>query len=226
LTATHVKVAILEDHQSIIDGYLYRLNSEPKIQVVATIFYGEDLEPALAQHQVDVLLLDIQVPTSASNSNPYPIVHSISTLMQSHQNLNVLVISMHTQAVLVQSLVDAGVSGYIFKDDYAAIRQLARIILLIANGGIYFSEAAHLHLRQRGSGRTVPVLSPRQIEALSLCASYPDDSTAGLAKRLGVASSTLRNLLSTAYVRMGVHTRAAAIAKIRKLGLLPDTDIG
>jgi two-component system, NarL family, nitrate/nitrite response regulator NarL len=226
MTVPLVKVAILEDHQSIIDGYLYRLNSEPKIQVVATIFHGEDLEPMLAQHQVDVLLLDVQVPISASNPNPYPILHSISVLLQRHRNLNILVISMHTQAVLIQSLVDAGVSGYIFKDDYAAIRQLARIILVIANGGIYFSEAAHLHLRSKGYDRMTAVLSPRQIEALSLCASYPDDSTAGLAKRLGVASSTLRNLLSTAYVRLGVHTRAAAIAKTRKLGLLPDTDIG
>lgn len=224
MTVPHVKVAILEDHQSIIDGYLYRLNSEPKIQVVATIFYGEDLEPMLAQHQVDVLLLDVQVPTSASNPNPYPILHSVSALVQRHQKLNILVISMHTQAVLIQSLVDAGVSGYIFKDDYAAIRQLARIILIIANGGVYFSEAAHLHLRQKGSDRTVLILSPRQIEVLSLCASYPDDSTAELAGRLGVASSTLRNLLSTAYVRLGVRTRAAAIAKVRKMGLL--TDIG
>ena len=223
MTATNVRVAILEDHQSIVDGYLYRLNTEPKIQVVATIFFGEDLEPLLAQNQVDVLLLDVQVPTSATNSNPYPVLHSVSTLLLTQPNINILAISMHTQAVLIQSLVDAGVSGYIFKDDYSSIRQLARIILTVANGGIYFSEAAYQQLRQGRSGKTSPILSPRQIEALSLCAAYPDDSTAELAERLGVASSTLRNLLSNAYVRLEVHTRAAAIAKVQKMGLFPDS---
>jgi DNA-binding NarL/FixJ family response regulator len=222
LIATNVRVAILEDHQSIIDGYMYRLSTEPKIEVVATIFCGEDLEPMLAQHQVDVLLLDIQVPTSVSNSNTYPILHSISTLARTHPNMNILAISMHTQPILIQSLVDAGVSGYIYKDDYASIRQLSKIILMIANGGIYFSEAAYQHLRHGRSETTDPILSPRQIEVLSLCISYPDDSTAKLAERLGVASSTVRNLLSNAYVHLGVHTRAAALAKVQKLGLIPN----
>ena len=216
MTRTNIKVAILEDHQSIVDGYLYRLSAEPKIQVVATIFFGEELEPTLTQHQVDVLLLDVQVPTSELNSNPYPILHSVSDLMQRHPNINILAISMHTQAVLIQSLVDAGVSGYIYKDDYASIRQLAKIILMVADGGIYFSEAAHRQLHQKRSGMTNPILSPRQIEVLSLCAAYPDDSTDKLAEHLGVAGSTLRNLLSNAYIRLGVHTRAAAIAKIQR----------
>jgi DNA-binding NarL/FixJ family response regulator len=223
LTDKHLKVAILEDHQSIVDGYLYRLSEEPKIQVVATIFFGEELEPALAHQDVDVLLLDVQVPTSETNPNPYPILHAVSSLSQSYPNMNILAISVHTQAVLIQSLVDAGVSGYIFKDDYESIRQLPKIIFLIAGGGVYFSEVAYKQLHQREIGMTNPILSPRQIEALSLCASYPDESTIELAERLGVASSTVRNLLSSAYVRLGVHTRAAAIAKVQKMGLIPST---
>lgn len=216
-----VKVAILEDHQSIVDGYLYRLSAEPRIQVVASIFFGEDLEPTLAQHQVDVLLLDLQVPTSPSNSNSYPVLNSISILAQRYPNLCFLVISMHTQPMLIQAFVDAGVRGYIFKDDYKAIRQLAKIIFLVANGGIYFSENAFEQLRSKKNKITGSLLSPRQIEALLLCVAYPDESTTELAERLGVAGSTLRNLLSTAYDRLEVHTRAAAIAKIQKMGLIP-----
>jgi DNA-binding NarL/FixJ family response regulator len=135
--------------------------------------------------------------------------------------MSILAISVHNQAVLIQSLVDAGVSGYILKDDYESIRQLPKIIFLIASGGVYFSEVAYKQLRQRESGITNPILSPRQIEALSLCAAYPDDSTSELAERLEVAGSTLRNLLSGAYERLGVRTRAAAIAKVQKMGMIP-----
>ena len=64
MPAEKVRVAILDDHQSIIDGYIYRLSSTPEIEVVATANYGEELEPVLAKYPADVLLLDLSVRTS------------------------------------------------------------------------------------------------------------------------------------------------------------------
>jgi hypothetical protein len=37
---TPILVAILEDHQSIIDGYIFRLSDTPEIQIVATAHWG------------------------------------------------------------------------------------------------------------------------------------------------------------------------------------------
>lgn len=54
-----------------------------------------------------------------------------------------------------------------------------------------------------------------------LCASFPDESTSTLAKRMGVANSTMRNLLSTAYVRLHVRTRAGAITRLEDMNLIP-----
>ena len=65
-----------------------------------------------------------------------------------------------------------------------------------------------------------PRPSGRQLEALSLCAAYPDATTAELAGMLGVAHSTLRNLLSGAYLRLNVRSRTAAVAKAKRLGLI------
>ena len=228
MTTTNIKVAILEDHQSIVDGYLYRLNADPKIEVVTTVFFGEELEPALAKQPVDVLLLDVQVPTSEINSTFYPVLHTVSSIVQKFPKTSILAISMHTQAVLIQSLVDAGISGYIVKDDYESIRQLAKIVYMVANGGIYFSDVIYQQIRKNRDSETRSLLSPRQIEVLSLCASYPDISTDELAVTLGVASSTVRNTLSGAYVRLEVHTRAAAIVKAQKMGLLiyPSSGLG
>ncbi|MCI0398697.1 MAG: hypothetical protein L0322_27725, partial [Chloroflexi bacterium] len=87
-----IRVAILDDHQSIIDGYIYRLSSAAEIEVVATAFYGRELEPMLAARPVDVLLLDVNVPTAPDNPNPYPILYEIPKLLQRYPNMNVLVI--------------------------------------------------------------------------------------------------------------------------------------
>jgi len=67
-------------------------------------------------------------------------------------------------------------------------------------------------------------LTDRQLEAISLCMAYPDATTFELAQKMQVSNSTVRNLLSGAYLRMGVHTRAAAIAKVQRLGItVPDS---
>ena len=48
---------------------------DPRIQIVGTAIYGEDLEPMIKENAVDVLLLDISVPNSPADHNPYPILH-------------------------------------------------------------------------------------------------------------------------------------------------------
>ena len=92
-------------------------------------------------------------------------------------------------------------------------RELAAVIRSVAHQGIYLSPAAFQALQHRKSGELQKPLSPRQLEALSLCAAYPDTSTAELALRMEISHSTLRNLLSGAYLKLGVRTRASAIFK-------------
>ncbi|MBN1449504.1 MAG: response regulator transcription factor [Anaerolineales bacterium] len=220
MTTPPIRVTILDDHQGIIDGYLYRLSSAPGFEIAATLSYGEELEPTLEAHPTNVLLLDINVPTSAENPNPYPILHSIPSLLQKYPDLDILVISMFAERSLIQAVMEAGASGYILKDDQATIRDLANVVVSVANGGVYFSQKAHkLFLKNKHIDDSVP-LSPRQLEALSLCAAYPDWTSADLAEKMSVSNSTVRNLLSGAYIRLGVHSRTAAIEKARQLGLI------
>ena len=215
-----IRVAILDDHQSIIDGYMFRLGAAPQIEVVATISFGEELEPTIAKHPTDVLLLDVNVPTSPENPNPYPILHVIPKLLQNYPELNILVISMHAERGLIRAVMDAGVSGYILKDDQATVKDLGSVVMSVAGGGIYFSQLAHQLYARHLSTEGKDALSPRQLEALSLSTAYPDDSTADLAQKMTVSNSTVRNLLSAAYIKLGVRNRTAAIAKARQLGLI------
>lgn len=215
-----VQVAILEDHPSTIESYLYRLKNESRITVVATANYGQDIEPILENHSIDLLIMDINHPISATDQNPSPSLAVITNLKKKYPNLEILVISMHSEVRLIESILDAGASGYINKADSEAIKKLVQIIFKIVDGGLYLSEDVYNRLRLSKSESGL-LLSDRQIEVLSLCASYPDKSTSELAGMMGVSSSTFRNMLSLAYLRLEVHTRAAAISKAMKLGLIP-----
>jgi two-component system nitrate/nitrite response regulator NarL len=215
-----IKVAILEDHQSIIDGYHLRLDDASGIKVVGIANNGEELNSLLAETQeVNVLIMDVSVPSSSTNENPIPILHYVPRILQKKPNINILIVSTHSQLSLVKALEHAGVSGYIFKHDSDSIRRLPAIIKSISAGGRYFYEGLE---EAKKKENTLPLgLTTRQLEILTFCASYPDLPTEQLAQQMGIASSTIRNLLSETYIRLNVHSKAAAISRAKTLGLIP-----
>jgi DNA-binding NarL/FixJ family response regulator len=214
-----IQVAILDDHQAVIDGYLFRLSSAADIKVTSQLIFGEEVEPALETRPADVIILDVSVPTSETNPNPYPILYLIPRLIEKYPDLAILVISMHSQRSLVRLLLEAGASGYILKDDRTAMVDLPAIIRLIHKGGIYFSQKIAGLIRTQ-PGDIEKLLTPRQLEVLSYCAAYPEISTGQIAQNLNISPSTVRNLLSSSYIRLEVPNRAAAIAKARQMDLL------
>lgn len=218
-----IRIAILEDHPITVEGYLSKLGRDPQIEVTATMSVADLLEPVLQKEEVDVLILDVSVPISSENRNPYPILHVIPKLLDEHPNLNILVISMRAERGLIREVMAAGSNGYVLKDDQNANSNLSEIIKVVASGGVYLSEEVrpayekHLHT---DNGKQ---LTPRQLEALSLCAAYPGDKSMLLAKKMHITHSAFRTLLSGAYIKLGARNRTEAIAMARQTGLItPD----
>ncbi len=69
ITSNKIRVAILDDHQSILDGYQFRLRQISDIEVVGTSVTAEEFESLLADRTPDVILLDVFVPISNENPN-------------------------------------------------------------------------------------------------------------------------------------------------------------
>ncbi|MCB0036647.1 MAG: response regulator transcription factor, partial [Anaerolineales bacterium] len=122
------------------------------------------------------------------------------------------------QRSLIRLAMDSGASGYILKDDHKTLQDLEAVVRSVAQGGKYFSHEAYELLTRQSSDDML--LTPRQLETLSLCIAYPNETTAQIAQRLKISDSTVRSLLSEIYKRLDVSTRTAAIAKARHLGLI------
>jgi DNA-binding NarL/FixJ family response regulator len=137
---TEIRVAILEDHQSIIDGYIYRLSSKSDIKIVGTCTFGSELKALLSSEAVDVLLMDLSVPISPDNKNIFPVRHELPKMFSQYPALKVIIISVFNEQALIRNMIKIGASGYIMKDDQNAIKNLARIVKVVAGGGIYLSS--------------------------------------------------------------------------------------
>lgn len=213
-----IRVSILDDHQSIIDGYLFRLNPLPDINVVATASYAEELFSMLATHPTDVLILDARVRISPDNDNTYPILYNIPHLFETYPELAILVISAYAPRTFVRKVLQTGINGYILKDDQVLVQNLGEVIRSVVQGSVCFSKSV-----QDGLQKSYPQeidLTPRQTEVFSLLIAQPDLTTKEVATRLNIAPSTIRNLLSDAYLRLGVRNRSAALIQVQEMGLV------
>ena len=216
-------VAILDDHSITIDGYRHRLAQDAGLQIAWTTSYGEEVLTRMAEQPVDVLILDVSVPTSANNPSPYPILDVIPRLLEHYTALAVLVISMHAESRLIKNVMRLGASGYVLKDDRESLDRLDHVVRAVASGDLHLSPLAGRRWRERleAGDRT---LTPRQLQVLSLCMAYPDETSQQLATRVGITPVTLRNLMSGAYLRLNVRSRTAAVAEAQRRGLItPET---
>ena len=211
-----IRIAILDDHASIIDGYKFRLGKANDCKVVATASFGEELEPMLTKGDVDVLLLDISVPVSAEDKSTYPMVEKLGEIVKKHPDTKILVMSMHKQGYLIQHSLDAGVAGFVVKDDMEATRKLDEVIRRVYGGEVFVSEAAK-EMIDTSNGQ---VITKRQLEVLNYFANDPSLTTADVAEEMHIAHSTVRNLLSTTYAKLGVPNLTAAIEEARQKGLI------
>jgi DNA-binding NarL/FixJ family response regulator len=219
------KVAILEDHQIVAAGYAFLLQDPSMFEITGIVQVYSEWEPLLAAHPADVALMDVRVPTAPDNPDPYPILDVMPQLIQAYPEMAFLVISGYSEPTLIQGVMKAGANGYILKDDNALLRELKNVLVsVVAGRGIYLSPQAKELLLQREAVGAELSLTPRQAQALSLSAAYPTDSTKDLARRMNMTCSTLRNLLSQSYLRLGVTGRSAAVLKAQQLGLLTQVE--
>lgn len=223
MTQNTIHVVIVDDYPVILQGYEKSLANTPHIKIVGAALYGEELMPLLVQNHVDLLLLDINVPISKENKMAYPIFHTIPQIIGMYPHLSVVVATMYADRSLIKAIIQTGVSGYILKDDLYAVQEFGAIITsIVRHNGRYWSPEVQRLLEQTKSKKNEdePLLTPRQLQALSLCAAYPEQSTAQLAEYMHITDSTFRNHLTDAYFKLGVQSRGGAVAKARDAGLI------
>ena len=160
---TPVSLAMVDDHQIVLDGLLSMLKDEKEVKIAfATIYPGEVLDK-LKHHNVDVLLMDMMMPVMPGNI-------LARKVQEQFPKVKILVLSMSGQGDLVDELInEANIAGYSLKN--IGKTELITAIKKIASGGFYFSDEVLSELQQLDSRkkRSEEVhLTAREIEIIGL----------------------------------------------------------
>jgi len=198
VSRSHLRVMVSDDHAIVRAGLQRIINSEPGMEVVATATDGTSTLMALRKMEVDILLMDLSMP---SPSGP----ELTATIRQCYPNLPVLIISMHDAPTIVSAVMCAGANGYITKDRdpevlTAAIRQVA------AGEPWLEPEMKNAMLEQQPKH---PQLSARETEVLHLLASgYRNHQ---IAEALFISEKTVSTHKSNLMHKLGLSNTADLI---------------
>ncbi len=164
-----IRVLIADDHQIVRDGLKSLLSPETGIQVVAEAADGEEAKGLLSENEIDVALLDINMP----KLNGLQVTEHINT---HHPSVKVLILSMFKGAQYITSAINIQAKGYMLKDNVDR-EELIGAITMVANGGEHFGDEimrihrqAHQKAYMQNKDQEKASLTRRELEVLGLIA--------------------------------------------------------
>jgi two-component system, NarL family, nitrate/nitrite response regulator NarL len=129
-----IKIAVLDDHQIVIDGLKLLLNDRKDIQVVGEENDALQMIKFLKQQTVDIVVSDILMPKKIEG------ITFCRLIKEELPSQQILVLSMDDNPKDIALLIDTiKVNGFVSKE--AGKKELIEAIYQIYNGGTYYSQS-------------------------------------------------------------------------------------
>ncbi|NCT93034.1 MAG: response regulator transcription factor [Chitinophagaceae bacterium] len=140
LVKRKMKVAIVDDHQIVIDGIVALLENHPEIEVSLASTSAFYLLDCMNRIKPDILLTDIFMPEMDGRSLS-------KKISEEYPQTKIIVLSMQGSPEWVNQLIDeSNIAGYVIKN--ISRQELIKAIEIVYNGGIYFSHDISEALKQ------------------------------------------------------------------------------
>ncbi|MEO5303881.1 MULTISPECIES: response regulator transcription factor [Corynebacterium] len=197
----HIRVLIAED-QSLVRGALTALlSTEPDIDVVAECSTGAEVAALVAEHQVDVALLDIEMP----GMNGIDAAKSIA-----NTHCRSLIVTTFGRPGYVKRALNAGVDGFLVKD--TPPEELADAIRRVHSG----LRVIDPQLAQDILFTPDNPLSEREVEVCRLL--VRGLGSADIAAHLHLSGGTVRNHVSAIMTKTQASNRFEAARRAEANG--------
>lgn len=117
-----IRIVLADDHHLFRDGLARILSGYPDIEVVASVSSGEEAVTAVAQHQPDVTLLDVNMPGIGG-------VGATRQIREADPEARILMLTVSERESDLFAAIRSGARGYLLKDAtseqlYDAVRRV------------------------------------------------------------------------------------------------------
>jgi DNA-binding NarL/FixJ family response regulator len=220
---SNIRVALVDDHPVILQGFKAMLESMQGVEVVGTSDNGTEGLEMILRERPDVALLDIMLPGFSG-------LEVMRQLKEQVPELRVILITASDSDLYLVEALRYGARGYLTKDSsrdlvhYAVLGAMQEGVMLAhelvdkAFGAI--ARAAKNLGRPKGSGGMPQLveLSTREIDVLRLIAK--GKTNAAIGKELSMADETVKTLVQSLMGKIGARDRITAALQGMRLGLV------
>ncbi len=206
---------IADDHLVVREGLRQILETEPDLLPVGEAADGLEAVQLAAELHPDVVLMDLRMPRLDG-------LAAIERLRSEAPETAVVILTTYDEDELMAQGLRAGARGYLLKDTgretlFRTVRAAARgeTLLLPEIAARIFGRVAQSPPKSETPG---PPLTEREQEVLRGVAG--GERNKEIAARLGISERTVKAHLASIYNKLGVDSRAAAIAVAMARNLL------
>lgn len=193
-----MKIAIADDHNLIVSGFLDLLAAELPGATVFAARNKAELLDLLDREPIDILFQDIRF-------GRYDAREFIQSIREKHPQTKIVAISAYSEQEVVQTLFEQGVKGYISKAD--AGDEILAAIEAVQAGGAYFSP----DVRQDMEGHAEIELTAREQEVLD--AIIAGKTIRETADALFLSAKTIESHRSALFAKFQVVNVASLVRK-------------
>jgi len=191
------RILVVDDHAIVRSGIRRLLAEKPDIQL-SEAASGEDALEQVGGNAFQLLILDLNLPGLGG-------LELLRRLLRTDPRLQVLVFSLHTEAIYATRAMQAGARGFVSKN--AAPEELLAAVETVLAGGTVIERdiAGEISAQEAGDNAYLRPLTQRDLEILRLLAE--GNNMTQIAEALGIAYKTVANTLSRIKEKLGVsHT--------------------
>lgn len=213
-----IRVAIIEDHQILVDSLGLMLRYEQDMEFLGAASSLSDGQILVENCSPDVLLLDVGLP----DGNGLDMIPKVNT---ASPDTHIIVLTSLSDEATLMRVVDSGISGFVSKD--SQLSDLLETIRKAADGEIVMPTSLLMGLLMRlprdkaaayKDERGWERLTIREQEILELLAKGKSGNE--IAEELHIAPLTVRTHIRNMMSKMGVHSRLEAVAFGLKNGII------
>jgi DNA-binding NarL/FixJ family response regulator len=225
MTATPIRVLLVDDHAMLRAGFRTILETQPDITVVGEAATGADAVAQASALHPDVITMDVQMPDMDGIEATRRIVADPAVAAA------IAIVTTFDRDDYLHRALEAGASGFLLKnadaeDLIAAVRALA------AGDGMLAPEVTRRVLARFAATPAAPVatapvptpttvlaepLTEREAEVLALLADAR--SNAEIAGALYIGEATVKTHVSRILQKLGARDRVQAVVLAHRLGL-------
>lgn len=104
-----IRIALADDHQLVLDGLKSMIDQNEGFKVVAEANNGKQLLDLVSAVQVDVVLVDIDMPVMNG-------LMAITEMKKQNESARIIALTMHNEKSMIERVIAAGASGYLLKN--------------------------------------------------------------------------------------------------------------